>query len=73
MAMYGADFRSVGGMEDTNSGRWGFEDTAFLHKVQYEHKGDWPCKMSRLPQWDHEWGGLEVGGLDNYHGVYHTD
>lgn len=33
MAMYGADFRAVGGIEDANSGRWGFEDTSFLHKV----------------------------------------
>lgn len=33
IAMYGSDFRAVGGMADANSGRWGYEDTAFLHKV----------------------------------------
>lgn len=33
MAMYKSDFAAVGGIKDPNSGRWGFEDTAFLHKV----------------------------------------
>lgn len=33
IAMYGSDFRAVGGMDDANSGRWGYEDTAFLHRV----------------------------------------
>lgn len=33
MAIYGSDFRAVGGMADANNGRWGYEDTAFLHKV----------------------------------------
>lgn len=31
--MYASDFRAVGGIADANSGRWGYEDTAFLHKV----------------------------------------
>lgn len=34
MAIYKSDFAAVGGIEDTNSGRWGYEDTAFLHKVR---------------------------------------
>lgn len=33
MAMYASDYRAVGGIADANSGRWGYEDTAFLHKV----------------------------------------
>lgn len=34
IAMYGSDFRAAGGIADANSGRWGYEDTAFLHKVR---------------------------------------
>lgn len=34
MAMYASDFRAAGGIADANSGRWGYEDTAFVHKVR---------------------------------------
>lgn len=34
MAMYASDFRSAGGIVEANQGRWGYEDTAFLHKVR---------------------------------------
>ncbi|CAM9408154.1 unnamed protein product [Choristocarpus tenellus] len=33
IAMYSSDFVSVGGLQDTNQGRWGYEDTVFIHKV----------------------------------------
>lgn len=41
MAMYGSDFRAVGGIDDGNSGRWGYEDTAFAHKVGWISVRSW--------------------------------
>eukprot|EP00752_Nemacystus_decipiens_P008487 g7584.t1 len=54
MAMYASDFRAAGGIEDANSGRWGYEDTAFLHKVML---GDSPLGVLRvhLPGLVHRW------------------
>ncbi|CAM9678211.1 unnamed protein product [Ectocarpus sp. 4 AP-2014] len=54
MAMYASDYRAVGGIADANSGRWGYEDTAFLHKVML---GEKPLGVLRvhLPGLVHRW------------------